>query len=95
MNNEKSASRKLQHLPAVAPLRSQFLYNNYLFTLAAHVVEVISGQSWETLMRDRILRPLGMTSTGFVDKVDNFRDFALPCALVNGSFRNLTPELLL
>ena len=82
-------------MPAVVPLRSQFLYNNYLYTLAAHVVETLTGRSWESLVRDLILRPLGMRLTGFVDQVQDFRHFALPCALLNGTLRNLDPELLL
>ena len=90
-----SPNSRLRYIPAVVPLRSQFLYNNYLYTLAAHVVEKLTGRSWEALVRDLILRPLGMRSTGFVDEVEDFSQFALPCALLNGTFRNLSPELLL
>ncbi|KAK7098053.1 hypothetical protein V1264_004941 [Littorina saxatilis] len=86
---------RLRYVPAVVPLRSEFLYNNYLYTLAAHVVEHLTGRSWEALVRDHILRPLGMRSTGFVDETKDFGQFALPCALVNGTLRNLAPELLL
>ncbi|XP_076467633.1 uncharacterized protein LOC143298638 [Babylonia areolata] len=86
---------RLRYLPAVVPLRYQFLYNNYLYTLAAHVVEKLTSRRWEALLRDVILTPLAMRSTGFVDEVKGFEQFALPCALRNGSFRNLMPDLLL
>ncbi|KAL8570291.1 hypothetical protein ACOMHN_011313 [Nucella lapillus] len=85
---------RLRYIPAVVPLRYQFLYNNYLYTLAAHVVEKMTSRRWEVLLRDVILKPLGMRSTGFVDEVDDFAHFALPCALLNGTFKNLMPQLL-
>ena len=55
-----------------------------------------TGNTWEQLVQKRLLRPLRMNSTGFVDLVDDYTKIpiALPCAIKNGTFYNLSPELL-
>ena len=35
------------------------------FAIAGHMAEKATGKSWEILMREKIFRPLGMTSAGF------------------------------
>ena len=42
-------------------------YNNAGFNLAAHIVQIASGQSYESYLSDRFFKPLGMTSTGLGD----------------------------
>lgn len=39
-------------------------YSNYGYALLGHVVERVAGQPYETLLRARLLTPLGMTSSG-------------------------------
>lgn len=57
-------SRALQEAP-VAPPGSQFSYSNTGFMLAAVVAEKVTGKSYETLMRQEVFGPLGMTAVGF------------------------------
>jgi CubicO group peptidase (beta-lactamase class C family) len=54
---------RLAHLPLSADFRERFQYSNLSVTAAGHVAEVISGESWETMARRRIFRPLGMKQT--------------------------------
>ncbi len=56
---------RLATLEPTARFRSRFQYSNLMFVAAGHVAEVASGQSWEQLVRDRVLEPLGMDRTGF------------------------------
>jgi CubicO group peptidase (beta-lactamase class C family) len=56
---------RLKYLEPTQPLRQTFLYNNMMYAGAGHVIEVLSGKSWEDFVRERILLPLGMTSTVF------------------------------
>ena len=56
---------RLRHLDLSAGFRERFQYSNLTVTAAGHIAEVVTGQSWETLVENRILRPLGMESTGF------------------------------
>jgi CubicO group peptidase (beta-lactamase class C family) len=56
---------RLAHLPSNAPLRAAWQYNNLMFVVAGHLAERIEGESWEDLVRARLLEPLGMTRSGF------------------------------
>lgn len=57
--------RCLPHLPLALSFRDRYQYNNITPTLAGHVAEVVSGKSWEDLLRERLLVPLGMRDTDF------------------------------
>ncbi|KAF9163955.1 hypothetical protein DFQ26_001956 [Actinomortierella ambigua] len=57
--------KQLRHVDPVAPLRTQWSYNNVMFSLAGEAAGRIDGKSWEEVVRDRILTPAGMTNTGF------------------------------
>lgn len=57
--------RRMAHLEFSAPIRSKWQYNNLMYMAAGHVIEVVSGQSWEDFTRARILKPLGMKRTNF------------------------------
>ncbi|ESO88438.1 hypothetical protein LOTGIDRAFT_165563 [Lottia gigantea] len=86
--------KRLRYMPAVAPFRSKFMYSNYMYTLAGHVAEILSGKSWETLVNEYMLTPLRMSSSGFITDRSDFKDIALPCALKHGKLVNLNPILL-
>ncbi|MBQ9327669.1 MAG: serine hydrolase [Solobacterium sp.] len=65
----------LEYLEAQYPFRQGFRYSNQMVALAGHVAEVITGSSWEDLVKERILTPLGMTNTVFtvsdMEQVEN------------------------
>jgi CubicO group peptidase (beta-lactamase class C family) len=56
---------RLRHLELSHGFRERFQYNNLTVTAAGHIAEVITGQSWEALVRERLLEPLGMCSSTF------------------------------
>jgi CubicO group peptidase (beta-lactamase class C family) len=43
----------------------KYIYSNAGYSIAGHMVEKVAGKSWETLTREKIFRPLGMTTAGF------------------------------
>lgn len=45
--------------------RSKYLYSNLGYVIAAAVLERATGKPWETLIRDEVFEPLGMSSCGF------------------------------
>ncbi|MCA9524027.1 MAG: serine hydrolase [Myxococcales bacterium] len=53
--------RRLKYLPPTADFRQRFQYNNLMYMLAGYLAGKVAGSSWETLIRTRILQPLGMT----------------------------------
>lgn len=69
-------------LPISAPPRTKYIYNNFMVTAAAHVAEVVTGKSWETLLQEEILDPLGMGQTNAsLVQTKNSGDFSLPYAV--------------
>src|SRR5438128_6714988 len=61
----KELYERLKYLEPSQPLRQTFLYNNMMYAGSGYVIELLSGQPWEDFVRERILAPLGMTSTVF------------------------------
>jgi CubicO group peptidase (beta-lactamase class C family) len=51
--------------PPAHPPGTVFEYSNAGFVLAGAMAETATGASWETLVRERLFEPLGMTSAGF------------------------------
>ena len=47
------------------PPGSKYLYSNLGYVVAAAVLERATGKPWETLIREEVFEPLGMTSCGF------------------------------
>jgi hypothetical protein len=57
-------TQKMRSLPMAAPEKQKYmLYNNMMFTVASHLVEVKTGKSFSTFLREKFFEPLGMTST--------------------------------
>jgi CubicO group peptidase (beta-lactamase class C family) len=50
--------------PEAAP-GEKFIYSNAGYAIAGHMAEKVTGKSWESLVREKIFRPLGMTTAGF------------------------------
>ncbi|MEK6258658.1 MAG: serine hydrolase [Planctomycetota bacterium] len=55
--------RRLRFMQPVAPFRSRFSYHNPLLITAGAVLERVDGDSWENVLRTRLLEPLGMGAT--------------------------------
>src|SRR5258706_1103025 len=51
--------------PPEATPGEKFIYSNAGFSIAGQMAEKVTGKSWESLLREKIFRPLGMTTAGF------------------------------
>jgi CubicO group peptidase (beta-lactamase class C family) len=54
---------KVKYLEPQEPLRQTFLYNNLMYAAVGHIIQLQSGKVWEDFVRERIFKPLEMTST--------------------------------
>jgi CubicO group peptidase (beta-lactamase class C family) len=85
--------RRLRYLSPVAGFRAAYAYQNSLPTAAAEGAARATGESWEKLVRSRLLAPLGMDAT-----VLSFQDYLTASdrsgshTLVNGTMQAGTPE---
>lgn len=57
---KKFASGELEFEPG-----TKFSYNNSGYFLLGAIVEKVTGKSYETVLKERIFEPLGMTNTGY------------------------------
>ncbi|MCB0274345.1 MAG: serine hydrolase [Calditrichaeota bacterium] len=55
--------RRAAFLPLTSSFRSEYGYQNLMFTVAGAVVEAVTDSSWEDFVTARILEPLGMKRT--------------------------------
>ncbi|HEY3121863.1 MAG TPA: serine hydrolase [Vicinamibacteria bacterium] len=75
----KDLFERLRYLEPSQPMRQTFLYNNLMYAGAGYVIELLSGKPWEAFVRDRILAPLGMTSTVFsIDELKQQPEHGVP-----------------
>ncbi|KAF9290636.1 hypothetical protein BGZ68_006490 [Mortierella alpina] len=56
---------RLRHVDMDTKLRSKCMYNNVMYTVAAEAAANVSDMSYEQLIRNKILDPLGLNSSGF------------------------------
>jgi CubicO group peptidase (beta-lactamase class C family) len=65
--------RGIRYVRPASSFRSRYAYNNVAFVAAGEVVAAVSGRSWDDVVRERILSPLGMsrTTTCLVPGADN------------------------
>ncbi|QFG68451.1 serine hydrolase [Ornithinimicrobium pratense] len=59
------------------PLGETFSYCNSGFNLAGRVVEKVTGKTWDTVLRERLITPLGLTRTGTLPEEALLYDAAL------------------
>jgi CubicO group peptidase (beta-lactamase class C family) len=55
--------RRLSFVPFDAPVRSHFEYQNITYALAGMIAAQRAGTTWDKLVQERILTPLGMRET--------------------------------
>lgn len=62
-DDRKEMVKDLVYLQANTGFRTKLQYQNQMVMLAGYVAEVLTGQTWEELVKERICKPLGMTNT--------------------------------
>src|SRR6516225_3376332 len=58
-------ARQALSRPPVIPPDTKYWYSNEGYILAGAVLERLTGRAWEDLMRERLFRPLGISTGGF------------------------------
>ena len=85
----------LRYLKPVTSFRSQFAYDNLLYIAAGQIVERVSGQSWESFVEERIMKPLKMKGCAAAyDRLTARDNFASPHAEVEGKLTRIPVQSL-
>lgn len=75
---------QLASLPQLTPLGEVYSYNNSGFYLAGRVIEVVTGQTFETAMRELLFEPLGLAHSFFFPHEVMTHRFVVGHRVVNG-----------
>ena len=88
--------RALRHIKPATSFRSGYAYDNILYVVAGELVAAVSGQSWESFIRDRVFRPAGMkNSVSHEDERFANPNRAQPHARIGGRVRGLGEQQVL
>nr|WP_295107812.1 serine hydrolase [uncultured Caulobacter sp.] len=85
----------LKHLPISGQFRGGYAYDNVLYVAAGAVIEAVTGQSWEAVIKARIFEPLAMTSTVASPSLVDRSRRAAPHARLGPPVRGLGPQKVL
>lgn len=90
--DRKEIARRIRYIPLARSFRSAYAYDNVLYLVAGQVIEAVSGQSWETFVRNRILAKVGMgDSDARQSGVESGGNVAGTHAEVNDTVRPVDP----
>ncbi|KAF9951260.1 hypothetical protein BGZ70_001053 [Mortierella alpina] len=60
--------KRLRHVKMESKLRTAVQYNNVMYGVAGEAAANVAGMSYEELVETKVLKPLGLSSTGFSTK---------------------------
>jgi len=79
-----------QHFEPVSAFRTKYDYDNVLYVVAGEVIKRISGQSWESFVKQRILDPLGMDNSCTLPvSMTELTNLATPHLAVDGTLKTI------
>ncbi|TFW35215.1 serine hydrolase [Massilia horti] len=83
---------KLRYIRPATSFRSSYAYDNLLYIVAGKIIASKSGKSWGETVRERILQPLGMTTTttSLAENAGN-PDVSSPHSKINGKISVVKP----
>jgi CubicO group peptidase (beta-lactamase class C family) len=77
-DSRDSLLQRIKYQEPTAPVRQLFQYNNFMFLTQGMIAEKITGQSWETNIRERLFTPLEMkTSNLSIREMEKSSDVSL------------------
>ncbi len=70
---------RLRYLEPTASLREKWQYQNLMYMTAGLLAEKVTGQTWEQLVHERLLKPLGMkTAVLSVEAMQKAQNYSQP-----------------
>ncbi|PZR72628.1 MAG: serine hydrolase [Chthoniobacterales bacterium] len=86
--SRKETMRRLRYIKPATSFRSAYAYDNVLYMVAGQLIEEVSGQTWESFIKENIFKPAGMTHSTDDDQSRlSTTDRAVPHARLNGPIR--------
>lgn len=76
--------RRVRYFTPACSFREEANYSNIGYFLAGETAAYAADSSWEDVVRENIIKPLGLKHTGFTYEMDKEKNIAYPHAVVNG-----------
>jgi CubicO group peptidase (beta-lactamase class C family) len=75
----KELFERVKYLEPSIPLRQGYLYNNLMYAASGQIIEILTDQTWEDFVKNRIFTPLNMSHSIFVvEDMQKQPDFMTP-----------------
>jgi len=79
---------QLRFMKPASSFRSHFAYDNLLYMTAGQIIPAVTGTTWDDFVRQRIFKPLGMTTSNVSNtEFKPSDDFAYPHSVVDGKLQ--------
>jgi CubicO group peptidase (beta-lactamase class C family) len=76
---------RLRFMKPASSFRSHYAYDNLMYIAAGQIIPAVTGKTWEDYIREKILLPLGMTTTNLSNAAFKPNDdYAFPHSKVDG-----------
>ncbi len=62
-SSRDSVLYRMRYMELEKPFRSEFVYNNVMYSLVGQIIEHVDGRTWDEFLKERLFSPLGMSST--------------------------------
>lgn len=77
-HSRDSLVKRIQYLQPNTGLREKWQYNNFMYLLQGAVIEKLTGNSWENNIREKIFKPLHMSSSNLsIEDLEKSPDHSL------------------
>lgn len=84
-NDRREVLRRVRYLRVAQPPRQSMVYSNVGYTVAGEAIAAAAGTSFEVLLRDRVITPLGLRSTTWTyEQAGRMSNAATPHATIAG-----------
>jgi CubicO group peptidase (beta-lactamase class C family) len=81
---------RLRFMKPASSFRSHYAYDNLMYIAAGQIIPAVTGKSWEEYIREKILQPLGMTTTNLSTTAFKPGDnYAWPHSKVDGKLQTV------
>lgn len=84
--------RRVRYFTPACSFREEANYSNIGYFLAGEAAAYAANTSWEDVVRENIVKPLGLKHTGFTYEMDKEKNLASPHAIVDGETKVIAPN---
>lgn len=80
---------QMRYMDLEKPFRSDFVYNNVMYSLAGQIIEYVDGRTWDTFLKEELFAPLGMKATTSISQLKANDNQAYPHQEIDGKVVNI------